>query len=402
MRQKLVILPKLNSAGGKMEKSWFIFFSARDPLSGKMVRFRKSENLNSFKTKKGRSERAVELIEEYSTKLKNGWSPFGDESEAIYSDQLHFKSLADIYKKKRKSNRTLNFFINQFIEDISGKLAEASKHTYISKFRTFNLWMDERGLTDDDISIIENKRIVEFFLFLVNERKLSGNSIKKYRQILGAFFEYMVKHKHLRFNPVYNLPECNRINDQAPRPVYSNDIEVFKKAISKEDPQLWLAIEFQFYCYLRPGTELRLLKIGDIDFARGLIFISRENFKTRRENVKEIPEHFLLKLRNHYDLLSYSRECYVIGKHGMPSLENLSKNNLRFRFNKFRKSLKMPDTYKLYSWKHTGGVTASESGIPDKDISDQMGHTSLNTTSAYLKAKGGRRIVSIRNNYPRL
>ena len=43
----------------------------------------------------------------------------------------------------------------------------------------------------------------------------------------------------------------------APRPVAEWDIEIFREAITKNDPQLWMAIEFETYCFLRPGKELR-------------------------------------------------------------------------------------------------------------------------------------------------
>lgn len=398
-RKKMVILPKLHAPAGK---KWFVYFSVRDPRSDKMVRFKRSGKLNSIKSAKARRVEAERLIEEYRQKLLSGWTPFVDETEVIYEDSLQYKGLSDIYSKRRSSNRTLNYYSNKFLESIKGKVKPATLQSYTSKVRTFNAWVDARGESGNDISAISNKLIIEFFRFLIDERQLSGNSIGKYKQILFSLFEFVITNEDLRINPVYNIPECNRINDEAPRPVFSSDIEAFKKIIPEADPQLWMAIEFEFYCYLRPGRELRLLKIDDIDFARGLIFIDRNHFKTRRENVKEIPRHFLAKLRNTYKLHTFPRHYYVFGKNGMPGPQHLGKNNLRYRFNKFRDALQMPREYKLYSWKHTGGTLASESGIPVKDISDQMGHTSLSTTSTYLKRKGGRRIASIRDHYPEL
>jgi integrase len=400
-RKKMIILPKLNAPEGENQK-WFVYFSVRNPRTDKMVRFKRSGQLNSIKSEKTRREEADRMIEEYRQKLKAGWTPYVDDVEVIYEDNLKYCGVSDIYNTKRASNRTLNYYSNKFLEHIKGEIRSATLHTYTSKIRTLNAWVDARGDAQNDISAVSNNEIVEFFQFLINERKLSGNSITKYKQILFSLFEYVVEFGHLRLNPVYNLPKCNRINDQAARPVYQNDIKQFKEVIAETDPQLWMAIEFEFYCYIRPGTELRLLKIGDIDFARGLIFIGREHFKTKRENVKEIPRHFLNKIRNDYQLHTYPRDYYVFSQNRKPGPEHLGKNNLRFRFNKFRQALNMPQEYKFYSWKHTGGVLASESGIPEKDISDQMGHTSLNTTSQYLKSKGGRRILSIRDRYPEL
>jgi integrase len=402
MRQKIVILPKIYDANGDIEGDWHVYFSVRDPKSGKMCRFRRNQGVRSLRTKKAKYI-ALEIIRlEYEQMLKNGWTPYDDDEMVIYNDHLQYKGLSDIYKTRRKSNRTLDYFTNSFLEHIKAKVSPATLSSYTSKVRTFNAFVNEAGEGDSDISAIDNKIIVSFFGFLISGRKLSGNSTKKYRQILFALFDYIIDQKALRENPVYNLPECNRINDNAARPVYPMDIKRFKSEIKEVDPQLWMAIEFEFYCYIRPGTELRFMKIKDIDFARGLIFINKGNFKTRRENIKEIPDHFLIQLRNEYNLMQYPGDYYVFGKHGKPGSLHVGKNTLRFRFNKFRKALNMPLEYKFYSWKHTGGIMAIENGVPINQISDQMGHTTLAHTSDYLKAKGGRRLEAIRNNYPKL
>jgi integrase len=399
-REKMIILPQLNDCGGDILKKWFIYYSVRDARNGKMHRFKDYAGLHGIKDFKQRTQAAAEKCQELATKLLAGWTPFADDGKVVYADNIQYRMVADIYQNRRTSNRTFHFFACKFLEErISNKAPETLK-TYRSKLRIFSMWLDEQGQGGNDITAITNTHVVDFFHFIIGQRKRSGNTTSKYKQILFAVFDFAIEQKALNVNPVYNLPTCKRINDMAARPVYGDDIQVFKERIQPLDPQLWMAIEFQFYTFIRPGNELRLLKIGDIDFARGMIYIDRENFKGRRENVKEIPEQFLKKLRNEYQLHTYNRTFYVFGSEGVPGPNHLGKNNLRFRFVKFRKALNMPDEYKLYSWKHTGGVMASEAGVPDKDISDQMGHTSLNTTSHYLKAKGGRRINSIRKNYP--
>ena len=39
-RKKIVILPKLNDAGGNLSKKWFVYYSVRDPRTDKMERFK--------------------------------------------------------------------------------------------------------------------------------------------------------------------------------------------------------------------------------------------------------------------------------------------------------------------------------------------------------------------------
>jgi len=401
-REKMIILPQVNTCGRILSKKWFIYYSVRDPRDGKMKRFKDYAGLHKIKDASQREKAALLKAQELSTKLKAGWTPFDDDDKVIYADKLQYKMVADIYKNRRISNKTFHYYASKFLDDRVGQKAQETYRTYQSKLRTFAMWLDEKALGSNDIASIHHDDIIEFFKFLINDRKRSGNTIKKYKQLIFAVFEEAISDGQTKINPVYKLPECKRINDNAARPVYKMDIELFKERIQPVDPQLWMAIEFQYYTFIRPGNELRNMKIGDTDFGRGIIYIDRENFKTRRENIKEIPEQFLLKIRNEYQLHTLNRDWYVFGKNGKPGPFMISKNNLRGRFNKFRKALNMPTEYKFYSWKHTGGVAASEAGVPEKDISDQMGHTNLNTTSHYLKAKGGRRIESIRRHYPTL
>lgn len=45
-RKKLVILPKLNDAGGDLSKKWFVYYSVRDPRTDKMERFKDHAGLS--------------------------------------------------------------------------------------------------------------------------------------------------------------------------------------------------------------------------------------------------------------------------------------------------------------------------------------------------------------------
>lgn len=75
---------------------------------------------------------------------------------------------------------------------------------------------------------------------------------------------------------------------------------------------------------------------------------------------------------------------------------------MRYRFNRFREQLNMPDTYKFYSWKHTGNSLAVDSQISMYALRDQNGHTSVQTTEGYLKNKIGAVSQEIRTKFPNL
>ena len=112
-------------------------------------------------------------------------------------------------------------------------------------------------------------------------------------------------------------------------------------------------------------------------------------FKNQPGEIRDNSDHFLLKIREVYNLHKYNRDYYVFGKGYKPGPECLGKNNLKNRFNSFREMLNMPSEYKLYSWKHTGNSLALDNNISMYALRDQNGHSSVQVTEIYTKNKVG-------------
>lgn len=388
-KKKLAILPKLNDGGGDLKKKWFVYYSVRNPRTDKMERFKVFEHLGKEHTKKGRYETAGLLVRELSEKLQNGWTPFdSNKSGIIYEDELTYHSAAEIYKQKRTNNSTFHYFANLYITEQKRDHEPESIRNYKSVLRRFIFWAQKKGIADNDITAYTQQIMADFFIFFIDDLKRAGRTIKRYRNVLHGVFEIARKAKKIKHNPVYDMPGTTRINDHAPRPISEADIRIFLKEIKKQ-PQLYLAVLLQMYCFIRPGNELRNLKIGDIDLERNTIRILKSNAKTREQRIVTMPDFLSDILRNEYKLNSYNRNYFLFCRDGIPGTTMLGKNQLRKKFNEIRSRLKMPDSYKLYSWKHTGGVLAEDMGIPLHVIQAQMGHKNILTTVEYLRRHGG-------------
>ncbi len=401
MRQKLVILPKLFSAGGDLSRQWFVFYSCRDPRSGKMVRFRHYDGFTGLGYNE-RLEHGRQLVETFTARLRAGWTPFVDDKEAIYSDQLEYKTVSELYGARRVKNNTIRFWISRWLEQEAGPgIRHETYLTYKSKLRIFALWTEKQGIAGNDLRTYNNKVLIEFFRYLIDDRKLSGKSVKYYRMLLAKLFKYFCREKLLLVNPVYDIPPCIRVNDQAARPITREDVEIFKKALAM-DPELFLAIKFEYYCGLRPGHEIRELKIKNIDFAAGTIHVDREHAKNGKDRIVTIPRQFLEDLRAS-GLSGINRSFYIFGRGGIPGPVPVSKNKLSRHFFNLRKKLNMPEEYKFYSFKCTGMIAADDTGkIPAKDISNHVGHSDLATTSIYFRNKKSQVSKAIRDEYPTL
>ena len=400
-RKKLARLPHLNDAGGDISKQWYVEYAIRNPKNDRMERFRVYEGL-SDPTPAKRLMLAEKIIQEYSDKLKNGWSPLGVPEKYVYQDQLVYTEIAKVYGQQRSANGTVRFYASEWLKEVSARVnTDGTLPTYKGKLRLFCNWLESKGYGENDVTSVTNEMVVRFFDYIIDDLKYSGNSVRKYQQILQNLFTGLVDQGKIKENPVRKIRQCNRINDQTPRPIMDMDLADFRELIKQDDPQLWLALCFEYYCFLRPGKEIRLMKIGDIDFSRGIIRVERERSKTKTTKNTTIPFVFLKELREVYQLHTYPRDYFVFSKERMPGFKNLSKTDLRYRFNKYRTKLNMPQEYKLYSMKHTGNSRADD--CPEISLRDQQkqnGHSSIQTTEIYIKNKFGTVNRAIQEHFP--
>nr|WP_319570258.1 phage integrase N-terminal SAM-like domain-containing protein [uncultured Draconibacterium sp.] len=400
-RKKIAILPKLYDANGNMKKKWFVYFSYKNPANDKMKRFRVFEGFATLYTKKDRYEHAENLIQEYTNRLNQGWNPFDEDLKGgVYEDSLTYATVARVYKSARASNKTFNYYSNQFLPEVEG-MARKTYLNYVSKYRIFNTWLNREGLAGNDLRTITPEIVRAFFLFLINDEKLAKITVTKYKHMLERFFDWCVNNKHIKTSPMVDIPSTKRQNDTAPRPIHEADINKLVDTIKETDRQLWLSVQLEYYCFMRP-VEIRLSRVSWFDLSRGVISVPAEVVKTTKNKTVIIPDVFREYLMNEWKLHLLPPDYFLIGQNGIPGIKPLGDNNLRNRFNIIRDRLRLPKEYKLYSFKHTGNARTADAGFSMYDRQRQNGHTSMKSTEEYLKNKIGFQSEDLQKHFPRL
>lgn len=395
MNEKIATKPHLVES----KNGWYIYLSVRDPRTGKFVPKKIEKGFIVCKTIKEKRLLADKLIKEYTKKLKNGWVPWRDEA-SIYEDEINYHKDNISYSKKRKSANTIRRLLSDFLADRKLSLKKKSYQTYQSKIRIFNEFLEKNKYADYDISAIDNNIIIKFFTSLINDRKLDSRSINNYKIIISSFFNKLLDSKVIYKSPVYNIPRANKTKDNAPLPILPNDLKQLLQAIERQDEQLYLACLMQYFCAIRPGTELRFLQIKHINFWAKKITINAINAKVRERTIT-IPEQLLEILTERYHLQNYNKETYVFGKDKKPGEQPIGINTLRTRFNIIRDSLGLTKDYKLYSMKHTGAGFLLDTGhITIRDLQEHLGHTNINSTYQYIKKYRGMTSEKIQTNFP--
>ncbi len=381
LRKKIVSMPRIFDAGKSLDKPWHVEFSYRDPITDRMKRFRYKEGINQFKTVEERYKEALKVKRKYTRRLKNGWSPFAPEDK-VYEDNLEYKAIVERYGRLKTSNKQLFQYMSDYLENFKPPLyKEKTFKGYQSKFRIFGNWLNSKKLSDIHPALFTEKEAKGFSTHLLKKRKAEAATYNKYIKVLKAFFEWLREKKVIASNPfdgIKSMKETRRI------PQFYNETmtRVIMEHIGKKMPMLLLVMKFEYYTHIRPGA-LRFLQIKHINFWESTVLLSDKSAKNRLEDKVVIPKVFLDELLE-LGLNKLPRDYYVFTKDQIPGEKPVGQNYFANHYRKLVQEIGVPDDYKLYNWKHTGGAVAIQDNINLVDISRQMQHKHIETTQYYV------------------
>lgn len=397
MRKKQIIMPRISRPASGEPRRWYIYFSVFDEITGKLQRFRKTEGFAACQTDDECLANARRLRQKYTEKLKRGWTPFEDHA-VVWDDSLEYRRIASKKLPSYRSKKTVAYYSVLYMKTKEDR-AKKTYQTYMSKFRVFRQWLNDNKLSDFDVSLITSEHAKLFLAALVKNDK-AGKTKNEYVRLLQNFWDFIRKDRKGMEN-IWKDFEHFR-NDTRPHvPFKRGVLQMLKIEMERSNPQLWLAAQFLYYCFIRPG-ELRQMQLKHVDLYEGRITLYSNMTKSRKTRVVEISENFLSQLIKDYRLQDYPEDFYVFSKTGEPGPVPVSRDYFNKQFVRIRKKLKLPSFYKFYAFKHTGAVIALRAGADIKEIQHQMGHSSLAITDEYMKSMVGYESEFFRKKMPEI
>lgn len=396
-RKSILILPVLKDRAGDVSKRWFVEFSARNPQTDEMKRFR--YNI-SGKTKEDRYAKGNELKDDLTKKLMSGWSPY-DLPKVIFEDEIEYANAAKTYGKLKEETVTVRRYLNEFLALKKSEVNAKSFQTYQSRLRNFYMYLEKHNFHDKVITRINNRVVLDFLVFQQQRDDLSVLTMSKYKQILFSFFNYLYKAHIINENPAVNLPRLGKVVDKAPSAMTNKARKELSALIEVEDPQLHLACLCMFYAAIRPGEELRKLKIKHINMESKTITVMATTSKKNRHETIVMPNQ-LVKALELYNLHLFDEEFYLLSRNGRPGPMPLGVNTLANRFKKIRDKYNFSKEYKFYSWKHTGAQALKDADVSPYVIQQHLRHQSFETTERYLRKRLGQNNKKIISEFPDL
>lgn len=340
---------KVYPADKSLAKQWFVEYY--NPNGGRNLKKYVSVKLNSLE------EREAALIDILQT-IQQEWKT---EAGAVVTG---YKLLNDLDK------------VLQYRMSGLRKKTQSGYSCYFTSFKNFyvrrgrNLPFEQLGL--------------EYVIYL-KSKGLKNKTINNHKKSFNSFFKDLKTYFSDRygtnpFEPIRALPE-----DSVTKSYFTvRQVQQIKDMLVEYEPQLWVACQIMYYCFLRPN-EIRELRVGNIDFERKQFQLSGSQTKNRSNNTVPIPDVLLQQLQY---VRSKPKDYFVMGINGYPSSVMLGRDQLSKLHKKYLTKLGIKGNFSFYSWKNTGALQLVRNGTHIKVISMLMRHSSIEITDLYLKSLG--------------
>jgi integrase len=369
MRDKKIFAPTLYPLSRDVSREWFIRYKVKDYTEGVL----KDKTYKGYLNLEPDYDRRLILAFNYLLDLRNDILPDDVRGARYIMPERPAKTFADTAKI--------------FEDNLKGLLPTLEKPTqisYKSKNNIFKQWLILTGYNTLPIGQLDRRHIKEFSIWLRVERNYKAKSHNDVIGKLALIYDEILENideldTQNPFRQVKRMKGKSIGYEPHPREV-RQEIAVH---MPNEDVQLWIAIQFLFYHFIRI-KELGRIKIGDIDFSRGTIYIrDNVNLKSGKSRVMAVRTSLMEYLiKQGYD--KYDANCYLLGNKGVPGLIAVSTNHLSNKWRAYRTAHNICPIYKLYAAKHTGNTAMAVSGLPAQLQMLHNGHQSLATTQIYI------------------
>ena len=344
---------KLYDAKGDLTKKWFVYW-----YEGKK-RIRKYGDINKFHTDKARRLEARKLI------------------------------------KKLKSEHARKISV---LEERMWKHLEENKLQWSLK-----TYQQYKGMNTSFLEFLGGRNLEQSILDNFFAQLKQNHHSATYNRYLSYLKRVLRKSGYLHlFDNYRNLKSVSSPD----RYYQQHQKEKLINYISNRDADLYLFIQFIYYCFIRPN-ELRHLRIQDIYFYEKQIRIPQvtnvlnEKIRVSKNKKTEfitIPSAFLPSIE-HLKELPANQFVFPSPKDGS---KPIGRNTMYRRHKLILKLLGFGEGYTLYSWKHTGAVSAAKAGIRLKEIQMQLRHHSLDETDKYLRQMGVKDMAMLQSKFPEI
>lgn len=355
--------PKLNDTG----KCWYVFFSVKNPETGKFKRFRKKVNHGTVKERRAA---ARELIASLSQQLQLGWNPLVSGSTQKGATPAY--EVFDLYERVKEK-----------------EMEKQSIASYKSFIRTFRRFLEGAGFSERTLITSIDRDVARGFMdYLEADGKISPATYNNYLSFMVTFFGWIQKRGYIRENVFEGFErKPKKLTKKKRRAMEDWEVGVLFSFLAKENLEYLAICVLCYCCFIRP-KEISLLRCQDIDLEKQTVHVSEEIAKNDNESFRTIPTAAMPLFRR----LNLSHpEWFLFGGHLGNSRDftpgrtpTTNKKIWHFWDKVVEPKCNFGDGVSFYSLKDTGITRTLSKGVSLNYVQQQADHSSPSITGIYV------------------
>lgn len=254
--------------------------------------------------------------------------------------------------------------LNRYIEQLQLKgYSQNTIKTYVTEFSQLL-----KTIKSFPVNQLSAEKLRSYFLYCINELKLSENMIHSRMNAVKFYFEQVLNREKL----FLEIPRPKKPST-LPKAISTHDIKRMLGMVENTKHRLLLKL-----CYgmgLRV-SEITNLKIADIDSKRTQVLVNQG--KGKKDRYVNLPESILEELRAYY--LQYKpKEFLFEGRYGV----QYSVRSVQSVFKNAMKKAKINKKVGIHCLRHSYATHLIEQGTDIRFVQELLGHKDIKTTMIY-------------------
>lgn len=295
----------------------------------------------------------------------------------------------------------LDTYAAQFAEYLQ---IEKNASPYTVKYYLVDLEIYRRFLTAEGIAEPGDvdQRIVRSFLTSLYEKNLSRRSVSRKISSLRGFYRFLEREGHVSINPFAHV-SMPRADKPIPGFLYEEELEQLFEVSDLGDPlgqRNQALLEVLYATGMRIG-ECKGLKLGDIDFSIGTMFVRGKGRKERYlpfGRFAEIAlETYIHDGRAELLKKAKSSDAVFLNARGQP----LTDRGMRLVLNKLVKKAALTVRLHPHKLRHTFATHMLNEGADLRTVQELLSHESLTSTQIYTHVTKNHMRDVYMNSHPR-
>lgn len=345
-------------------KESYIYFSVKDPGTGKMRRIK--HKINHIKSVRERRSAARQMIARINEQLSLGWNPLLEKIAPLASMRL-------------------NEAMDSFLRVKTKETEDNSMRSYRSYIKTLKTWLKENRYPEDMyVCAFSASVALDFMNDVEDDDRISPRTFNNYRAFYTLLWNWMKEKGYTSANPFVEIKKKpKRLTKKIRRSLTDSEIHRLVHFLSKENPNYLAACLLCYCCFLRP-KEIAGLYCRDIDLEKQLVRVDEGIAKNDNSSYRTIPD-VILPYLNRLNLSCPDWHVFSDAKTFAPGSKKMcSREIARYWNDVVRPGCGFSMDLQFYSLKDTGISNMAESGIPLTFVQQQADHSSLSVTEIYI------------------